>query len=396
MKRKLLAGVLAILMAGSIAACGGSSQSSSSAESAAEAASTASVSETSEDAESESTVSESVDEAESGTVASEDSETDIMVAKAKIETAADGLGDWEEEFSDMAVKGDESFTWGYIDLGYEDTFTTKLRNTFTYYCKLNFPNVKVLEADGEMDPNRQMQLVENFIAQGVDCIVLDPADSDGCVGIFDVCLEAKMPVVCVCALVHHDALNNEIGFVGSDNRQAGELEAQWIIDNIDDSETVKMCYQKGSEGYDHTYLREKGVFETLDEAGFNYELLTTQLSDYMRDKALQNAEDWVTAYGDQVKCIPCCNDEAAMGTLQAYQAADIKDVSILGIDANQDALQAVKEGKLSATVFQNALAQAKWAAASAYDACVNGKTQTRGVPVPFELVDASNVDDYLE
>ncbi|MBQ9063361.1 MAG: substrate-binding domain-containing protein [Eubacterium sp.] len=389
MKRKMTAALLALCLAGSLAACGGAADSGSS---AADSSASSAVSEAAADS---AAASEDADAAEDS-AASEDSETDIMVAKSKIEAAADGLGDWESEYSDMAVSGDESFTWGYIDLGYKDTFTTKLRNTFTYYCKLNFPNVEVIEADGEMDPNRQLQIVENFISQGVDCIVLDPADSDGCVGCFDACLEANMPVVCVCALVHHDELNKKFGFVGSDNRQAGELEAKWIIENLDDTETVKMCYQKGSEGYDHTVLREQGVFETLDEAGFNYELVSTQLSDYMRDKALQNAEDWVTAYGDEITCIPCCNDEAAMGTLQAYRAADIPNVSILGIDANQDALQEIANGNLSATVFQNALAQAKWAAASAYDVCVKGGTETRGVDVPFELVDASNVQDYLD
>ena len=324
------------------------------------------------------------------------SETDIMVAKAQIEKAADGLGDWEEAYSDMAVKGDEEFTWGYIDMGFEDTFTTKIRNTFKYYCSLNFPNVKILEGDGEMDPNIQLQLAENFIAQGVDCIIIDPTDADGCVGIVDTCQEYKMPLVSVNAVIHTDLLNNGIGFVGSDNRQAGELEAKWIIDNIPDDETVYMCYQKGQEGYDHTRLREEGVFQTLDEAGYNYELLSTLLSNYMRDKAMNNAEDWITQYGEQVTCIPCCNDESAMGTLQAYQAAGLaENVKILGIDANQDALQEVEKGTLAMTVFQNGLAQAKWAAASAYDACVNGTVETKGVDVPFEPVDATNVADYL-
>lgn len=87
----------------------------------------------------------------------------------------------------------------------------------------------------------------------------------------------------------------------------------------------------------------------------------------------------------------------SLGTLQAYQAANLAgNVKILGIDANQDALQEVKKGTLAGTVFQNALGQAKWAACSAYDACDNGTKETKGVDVPFELVDASNVDNYLE
>ena len=400
MKKRVLAAILAAGMVMSLAACGGSSSSGSSAGASA-ASSAGSAAAVSESAAAESTAAESTasseEKEEASSAPGSDAETDVMVAKEQIDKAAEGLGDWEADYSDMAVSGDESFTWGYIEMGYKVTFASKIRNTLVYYCEKNFPNVNVLTADGESDPNRQMQICENFIAQGVDLIILNPTDADGCVGIVELCQENKMPLLLVNSVVHTDLMNNGIGFVGSDNRQAGALEAQWIMDNVDDTDTVKMCYQYGQEGYDHTTLRYQGVFETLDEAGYNYELLSYQICDYFRDKALNNAEDWITAYGEDVTVIPCCNDEAAMGTLQAYQAANLADnVKILGIDANQDALQEVKKGNLAGTVFQNALGQAKWAACSAYDACVNGTQETKGVDVPFELVDASNVDNYLE
>ena len=391
MKKKILATILATGMVMSLAACGGASSGGSS-DAAADSAAASSAAASSAAAEE---AAPAEDAAADDAAASEDSETDIMYTKADIEASVDGLGDWEKDY-DMAVKGDEKFTWGYIDMGFKDTFTTKIRNTFTYYCSLYFPNVEVLEGDGEMDPNRQLQLAENYITQGVDAIILDPTDADGCVGIVDLCKDANMPLVAVNAIIHTDLLNNGIGFVGSDNYYAGQLEAEWIIDNIDDSETVQMCYQRGQEGYDHTELRQQGVFETLDNAGYNYELKSTLISEYMRDKAMNNAEDWTNSFGADIKVIPCCNDESAMGTLQAYQAAGLADgVAILGIDANQDALQEVKNGNLACTVFQNGLAQAKWAAASAYDACVNGTVETQGVDVPFERVDSTNIDNYL-
>ena len=393
MKKRVFAAILASAMVMSLTACGGSSSTdssaaaSSTASEAAEAASEA-ASEAADDAAAEDTAADDA-------AGAEDSETDIMYTKADIEASIDGLGDWEADY-DMPVQGDESFTWGYIDMGFKDTFTTKIRNTFKYYCSLYFPNVEIQEGDGEMDANRQLQLAENFITQGVDAIILDPTDADGCVGIVELCQQENMPLVSVNATIHSDAIDNGVGFVGSDNYLAGQLEAEWILANVDDSETVKMCYQKGQDGYDHTRLREEGVFETLDKAGYNYELVATQKSDYMRDKAMNNAEDWITAYGEDIKVIPCCNDESAMGTLQAYQAAGIADgVAITGIDANQDALEEVKKGNLACTVMQNGLAQAKWAAASAYDACVNGTVETKGVSVPFELVDATNIDDYM-
>lgn len=357
MKKKILASILAAGMVASLAACGGGAASSGGDSAAASSAAASSAAASSAAAEEDA----AADDAAAEDAGSEDSETDIMYTKADIEAAGDGLGDWEADY-DMPTAGDEAFTWGYIDMGFKDTFTTKIRNTFKYYCELNFPNVKINEGDGEMDPNRQLQLAENFITQGVDAIILDPTDADGCLGIVELCQEAKMPLVLVNAIVHTDAMNNGIGFVGSDNYYAGQLEAEWIINNVDDSETVNMCYQRGQEGYDHTELRQKGVFETLDKAGFNYDLKAVLISDYMRDKAMNNAEDWTNSFGEDIKVIPCCNDESAMGTLQAYQAAGLADgVDILGIDANQDALQEVKKGNLACTVFQNGLAQAKWA-----------------------------------
>lgn len=398
MKKSWLALILAVGMSLGLAACGGggSSQATGGTSEAASSASTEEAGDSSEADASSASESESVSSSESSESA--DSETDIMYKKSDIEAAADGLGDWEAPYLEqMAVKGDESFTWGLIVLGYEDTFNSKLRNTMAYYCELNFPNVKLLQADGEMDPNIQLQHAENYIAQGVDCIILIPSDADGCVGIVDTCRENNMPLVTMTGVVHSDLFNNGVGFVGSDNYESGKLEAEWILDNVDDTETVKMCYQRGTEGYDHTEQRQAGVFETLDNAGFNYELVSTQIGDYMRDKAMNNAEDWITAYGDEITVIPCANDEMAMGTLNAYRAADMADnVKILGIDANQDAIQEVANGSLACTIMQNGLGQVKWAAASAYDACVNKTIDTKGVNVPFERIDSTNVDQYLQ
>ncbi len=412
-RKKFLALFLTAGLVVSLAACGGGSSSSSdsssddsSSESSEDTISEdeladdeAETSDTSDDASSEDASSEdtSSDDASADSSGDTSAETDITVPEDQIIASHDdGLGDWEDEYSDMAIDGDESFTWGYIDMGYEDTFTTKIRNTFKTYCEKYFPNVTVLEADGQMDSNTQLELAENFIAQGVDAILLDPADSDGCVGIVDLCVEQGMPLVAVNSVIHTDYLNDGVGFVGSSNYEAGHLQGEWLIDNVDDSDTVNIVYQKGEEGLDHTNQRYEGIFDALDEGGYNYDLLSTLNSDYMRDMAMENAEDWVTSYGDEVNVVACCNDESCMGSLAAYNAADMADgVYFLGIDANQDCLEEIKNGAVSCTIFQNAMGQAKWSAVSAYAANVAGESTTESVTIPFETVDASNVDDYL-
>ena len=338
---------------------------------------------------------EAAAEEESG---SSGAETDIKVSSEEIAAAAEeSLGDWEAEYAaEYDVTGDGEYTWAFIDMGFEDTFTTKIRNTFTEYVGINYPNVTVVEGDGEMDANIQIQLAENYIAQGVDCICLIPADADGCVGLVDTCLAEKMPLVVINSVIHHDEFQKTVGYSGSSNYEAGKLQAEWMIENVDDTETVVMCYQKGADGYDHTAQRYNGLFETLDAAGYNYELKSELVSEYMRDIALQNAEDWITSFGDEIDVVACCNDESAMGTLQAYQAAGLADdLIILGIDANQDALQEVEKGTIAMTVFQNAMGQAKWGAIAAYDACERADGTTIGFDIPFETVDKNNVADYL-
>lgn len=375
MKKRLLAMIsMAMVATMLLTACGGSKE---------EAA----------DAPAEEAATEEAAEEEAGAV-----ETDIKVSSETIEAAAEEMADWEEAYAaDYAIKGEEEFTWAFIDMGFEDTFTTKIRNTFTEYVGINYPNVTVLEGDGEMDANTQLQLAENYIAQGVDCIAIIPTDADGCVGIVDTCLAEGMPIVSINSVIRTDELNKTVGYCGSSNYEAGKLQAEWLIENVDDTETVVMCYQRGQEGFDHTNQRDNGLFETLDAAGYNYELKSRLNSDYFRDQAMMNAEDWITSYGEEIQVIACCNDESAMGTLQAYQAAGLADkVLILGIDANQDALKEVEAGNLAMTVFQNAMGQAKWGAISCYDASVRADGTTVGFDIPFELVDSNNVADYLE
>ncbi len=411
--KKILALFLTAGLAVSLAACGGGSSSSSdtsdaeeSTDASEEASDTSDTSEeeTADDtAEEASDTSEDTEEETSDTSAdSEDTEsaseeTDVSIPESQIVAAHDdGLGDWEDEYSGYAFDGDESFTWGYIDMGYEDVFTTKIRNAFVDYCEKYFPNVNVQEGDGQMDANTQLDLAEGFISNDVDCILLDPVDSEGCVQIVDLCVENDMPLVIVNSVVNSDHLQDDVGFVGSSNYEAGHLQGEWMADNVDDSDTVNMVYQMGDEAMNHTQERYQGLFDALDEASFNYDLLSTMDSDYMRDKALLNAEEWVANYGDEVKVVACCNDESCMGSLQAYQDGGLaENVYFLGIDANQDCLQEVKEGNVACTIFQNALGQAKWSAISAYAANEAGTTSTASFTIPFETVDASNVDNYL-
>lgn len=327
---------------------------------------------------------EEAKESEEAPKAADDAEKD--------ETPAADLLDWEQELAKTyTVNGDETFTWGYITMSFTDTFCAKVQEEVENYTKENYPNVKLNVADGKNDVNTQMELMENFITQGVDAILLTPVDSDGDVAVCGLAQEAGIPVINITA--EPNCTEEDHFFIGSDHYLSGQLQAEYLIENVDDSETLNLCYLEGSNGYTHTTLRKEGFFETLDEAGYNYELLASLEGEYLRDKAMDITEDWMVQYGDKIDVIVAANDEMAMGALQAEQAAGVTGIVNCGIDANDDAKKAVSDGTFGCTVFQNAVKQGQWGAIAAYSACASD-LQPEFIEIPYELVTKDNLADY--
>lgn len=237
-----------------------------------------------------------------------------------------------------------------------------------------------------------MQVCENFITQGIDCLGISAVDSDGCVQICKLAHENNVPFVVVnsdvnCGVVDHF-------FIGSDHYYSGQLQAEYLIDNVDDSETVNLFYLGGTDGFTHTTLRRAGVYDTLDKAGYNYKVVSDQEGEYLRDKGMTITEDWITRYGEDIDVIVAANDDMAMGALQALTAADNHDVVICGIDANQDTCEAVADGRIAMTVFQDGTNQGKWGAICMYAASKGAEPEF--LDVPYVAVTKDNVDEYLK
>ena len=90
------------------------------------------------------------------------------------------------------------------------------------------------------------------------------------------------------------------------------------------------------------------------------------------------------------------NDEMALGALNALVQAGKKDnVLVVGVDAIDDALQSVKDGKMDATVYQDCKGQAEGAIEAAYK-LAKGESVEKEILIPFILVTTENVDEYLK
>lgn len=106
-------------------------------------------------------------------------------------------------------------------------------------------------------------------------------------------------------------------------------------------------------------------------------------------------ENWIQSFGDRIDAVFAQNDEMAMGAVIALEQANMKDrVVVVGVDAIADALQAIKAGRLDATVFQDAQAQGRRAVETAVN-IVRDQPFEKNVLIPFRLVTRENVGQYV-
>jgi inositol transport system substrate-binding protein len=126
-------------------------------------------------------------------------------------------------------------------------------------------------------------------------------------------------------------------------------------------------------------------------------VLAEQTAEWDRAKGMALMENWIQSYGDKINAVFAHNDEMGMGALQALEQAKLKNkVVVVSIDAIADALQAVKDGRLDATVFQDAKGQGSGAIDMAIQLIKKQPVEQKEVFIPFQLVTKENVEGFLK
>lgn len=116
-----------------------------------------------------------------------------------------------------------------------------------------------------------------------------------------------------------------------------------------------------------------------------------------KDLGMSTADDCLLSY-DSFDAIVCQNDDAALGVVEALKSAGKLDsIQVLGVDGSDDALESIKNGEMTMTSLQDAKAQAE-AGVQIFEDLKNGKdpADIEDVSIPFKIVTAENVDEYLK
>ncbi|KQS61334.1 rhizopine-binding protein [Rhizobium sp. Leaf371] len=276
---------------------------------------------------------------------------------------------------------------------FDDNFLTVLRNGMSDYAQtLNGVSLQV--EDAQNDVAKQQSQIQNFIAAGVDAIIVNPVDTDATAAMSKIASDAKIPLVYVNRQpANLDTLPDKQAFVASEETVAGTLEAQEVCRLLGGKgKAVVMMGELSNQG---ARMRTAAVHDVLaTDACKGISIVEEQTANWQRTEGADLITNWLSA-GTEFDAVIANNDEMAIGAMQALKAAGrpMDKVVIAGVDATQDALAAMAAGDLDVTVFQNAAGQGKGAVDAALK-LVKGETVEKKVYIPFELVTPANLKDY--
>lgn len=294
----------------------------------------------------------------------------------------------KEKKADSNDNPDSKLVIGVSMLSLSNEYVVILHNELRKAAKSK--NIELIITDAQRSADRQVQQVESFISQGVDAIILNPCEFDASAPAVDKAKAAKIPIV----NVNSETRSQPDAFVGSRDEEAAELAMEYIAKRMNSSGNVAMM--EGYMGQAAQIRRSAGGKNVLSKYP-GVKIITQQTADWDRAKGMALMENWMQVHKKSLNAVFAQNDEMAMGALQAAEQAGMKDkIIIVGIDAIMDALYAVKQRRLDATVFQDAKGQAEKAIEMAYKLIRNEPIAEKNIFIPFKLVTYENVKQFLK
>jgi inositol transport system substrate-binding protein len=261
-------------------------------------------------------------------------------------------------------------------------------------------DVDVQFEDAQRDVAKQLDQVNNFIASGVDAIIVTLVDTTAAPSLSAAAEAAGIPLVFVnLQPINVDELPDNQAYVGSNEIESGTLQAFEVCKLLraqGKSEGANAYIIVGSLSHQAALQRTKDVDQVLatDMCSF-IKVTDRQESQWARDTAQNLMTNWLSS-GEVPDAVFANNDESAIGAILALKASGIemKDVVVGGIDATQDALQAMQAGDLDVTVFQDAVGQGTGALEAGLK-LAKGEAVDQKVYIPFQLVTPANINDFL-
>lgn len=235
--------------------------------------------------------------------------------------------------------------------------------------------VKLVVVDAGDDAAKQTNDIEDLISRNVSVLIVNPVDSDAVAPAVQNAVSKGIKVISVDRVVNGVEVDCQIA---SDNAAGAKMATEYLIELI--GKGAKAAELEGVPGASATIDRGAGFHEAADTA---LDVVASQTANFNRAEGMNVMENILQSC-PEVKGVFAHNDEMALGAVEAVLASG-KDIKIVGFDATDDAVAAVKSGKMAATVAQKPELMGETAVQTAMK-LINGETVEKSLPVEVELI----------
>jgi len=252
--------------------------------------------------------------------------------------------------------------------------------------ELGYKTIKMVHDD---DANKQMELFETVIAQGVSAIILDNAGADATVAAIQKAKDAGIG----CFLVDREITKEGVAVsqIISNNYQGATILAEYFAELM--NEEGKFVELTGKDTDTNAHVRSQGYHDVLDQIS-GMEMVAQQTANWSQTEGYSVMETLLQQH-PEIKGVICGNDTMALGAQAALLTAGRADVICVGFDGSDDAIESIMKGELKATSLQPVAEMATQAAIQA-DKWI--KTGSTGKPekqsIDMVLLTPENADQY--
>ena len=236
-------------------------------------------------------------------------------------------------------------------------------------------NMEVITVDAQDDTAKQINDIEDLIQQGVDILLINPTDSSAVSTAVQNANHIGIPVI----TLDRTADQGEVAsFIASDNIEGGKMAAEFIIGQL--GKDAKVVELQGTPGASAARERGQG-FRSVADRDLN--VIARQTANFDRTQGLNVMENLLQGH-KEIDAVFAQNDEMALGAIEAINSSG-RDILVVGFDGNDDAIKAVQDGRLGATIAQQPELIGKEAVVAA-SKILKGEKVDKKISVPLKLV----------
>lgn len=249
---------------------------------------------------------------------------------------------------------------GFSQIGAESAWRTC--NTRSVQEAAAAQGVQLVYDNAEQKQENQIKALRSFIAYQVDVIVFVPIVTDGWDNVLQEARDAGIPVLVTDRKIHVEDQSLYAGFIGTDSLTEGRNAGFFVLDKFKDKqglldgkkEHINIVELAGTVGSSVAIGRAEGFREVLDSHP-EYRIIYSKSGDFLRSKGYELAVEFLDMH-DDIDVIYSHNDGMTLGVIEAMEERGIqpgKDIVIITIDAQQAAIDALREGKVNCVIECN-------------------------------------------